>query len=301
MRRSFGLSPASRGAGQRPRTRLDNDCCPPVAPACTAAETGTDAAPSSSSAPCPHRPADETRMPLDPLSLYAAGIDASDYVANVAPVVRRHVTAVGDLLDIGAGGGQLGGALRDPAATWTAVEPAPVMRARLAALDHGPVVHGCDWQDAALPARGCDTVLAANIPAPMTAPADFLARCRAWARRTIVWIVPAQHGPRGLCLAACLPPEWHGEDTTPGVDKVLAGLAPEDRPDVIEEVAWTFALPVDDLGAIATHLADRLGFPPDDPRRPALLDHLDAQLIHGPHGSRLDVAKVSAVLVWRVA
>ncbi|MBK5959986.1 hypothetical protein CCR97_17505 [Rhodoplanes elegans] len=294
------MSPASRGAGQRPRTRLGHACCPPAAPACTAAET--DTAPSISSVPCPHhRPADEPRMPIDPLGLYAAGIDASDYVTKVAPVVRRHVPAVGDLLDIGAGGGQLGGALRDPAAAWTAVEPAPVMQARLAALADGPVVHGCDWQDAALPARGFDTVLAANIPAPMSAPADFLARCRAWARRTIVWIVPAQHGPRGLCLAACLPPEWHGEDTTPGVDKVLAGLAPEDRPDVIEQVAWTFALPIDDLGAIATHLADRLGFSPEDPRRPALRDHLAAQLIHGPDGPRLEVEKVSAVLVWRLA
>ncbi|MFL9827889.1 hypothetical protein [Rhodoplanes sp. SY1] len=240
-------------------------------------------------------------MPIDPLGLYAVGIDASDYVANVAPVVRRHVVAVGDLLDIGAGAGQLGGALRDPAAAWTAVEPAPVMRARLAALEHRPVVHGCDWQDAALLPSGCDTVLAANIPAPLTTPVDFLARCRAWARRTIVWIVPAQHGPRGLCLAACLPPAWHGEDMTPGIDKVLAGLAPEHRPDVIEEVPWTFALPVDDLGAIATHLADRLGFPPEDPRRPALLERLDAQLIHGPRGARLEVEKVSAVLVWRVA
>ncbi|MDC7785887.1 hypothetical protein PQJ75_14780 [Rhodoplanes sp. TEM] len=240
-------------------------------------------------------------MPIDPLGLYAAGIDASDYVARVAPVVRRHVPAIGDLLDLGAGGGQLGGALRDPAAAWTAVEPAAVMRARLAAIENGPAVQPCDWQDATLAERGCDTVLAANMPATLTTPADFLGRCRAWARRTIVWIVPAQHGPRGLCLAACLPPEWHGEDVTPGVDLVLAGLGPDRRPDVIEHVSWTFRLPVDDLGAVATHLADRLGFPPDDPRRPALLARLDEQLIHGPRGARLQVEKVSAVLVWRVA
>lgn len=238
---------------------------------------------------------------IDPLGLYAAGIDASDYVAHVAPVVRRRVPEIGDLLDIGAGAGQLGRALYVPGGRWTAVEPAAVMRERLAAIEHGPTVHACDWQNADVAPGSHDTVLAANIPAPLQAPGAFLDRCRAWARRTIVWIVPAQHGPRGLCLAGCLPAEWHGEDQTPGVDLVLAGLGPDRQPDVIEQIPWTFALPIDDLDAIARHLADRLGFTADDPRRPALRAHLAGQMTHDPGGPRLEVQKVSAVLVWRLA
>jgi hypothetical protein len=69
--------------------------------------------------------------PLDPLGLCALAIDSSDYATRVAPVIRRFVPDIGDMTDIGAGGGQLGGALVDPGRRWTAIEPAPVMQARL--------------------------------------------------------------------------------------------------------------------------------------------------------------------------
>ena len=68
---------------------------------------------------------------IDPIELYAAGVDTSDYVARVAPLIRQGVGEIGDLLDIGAGGGQLGRALRVPDRRWTAIEPSAGMRARL--------------------------------------------------------------------------------------------------------------------------------------------------------------------------
>ena len=77
---------------------------------------------------------------IDPIELYAAGVDTSDYVARVAPLIRQSVGEIGDLLDIGAGGGQLGRALRAPDRRWTAIEPSARMRARLARLDHCPLV-----------------------------------------------------------------------------------------------------------------------------------------------------------------
>ena len=73
-------------------------------------------------------------MAIDPLELYASAIDTSDYVRRVAPLVRRAVPEIGRLLDVGAGGGQLGAALRDPALPWTAIEPSATMRARLGRL-----------------------------------------------------------------------------------------------------------------------------------------------------------------------
>ena len=57
------------------------------------------------------------------------------------------------------------------------------------------------WDAADVRIGGHDTVLAANIAAPLQEPNAFLLRCLAWVRRTVIWVVPAQHGPRGMCFA----------------------------------------------------------------------------------------------------
>lgn len=233
---------------------------------------------------------------IDPLGLYASGIDTSDYVARVAPLVRAAVPATGDLLDLGAGGGQLGCALREAGHLWTAVEPAASMRARLARLQPAPRIIASGWDEAEVTSH--DTVLAANMPAPLTDAARFLERCRAWARRAIAWVVPAQHGPRGLCLAGCLPKEWHGEDETPGVDIVLGGLAPQQHPRSIARVDWTFALEAADLERLAAYLSDRLGWAPQDTRRSELHRHLSRQAKPAARGVRLEVPRASAILTW---
>ncbi len=234
--------------------------------------------------------------PIDPIALYAAGIDTSDYVARVAPLVRRSVPAIGDLLDIGAGGGQLGGALRDPRRRWTAVEPSASMRARLGRRADAPHIVPHGWEAAELPGGGHDTVLAANVSALLQEPNGFLARCRAWARGAVVWVVPAQAGPHGLILAGCLPSAWHGEDETPGIDIVRRLLAPGAQPDTVALTDWTFSLVVPDLATVAAYLADRLGWPVSD--RARLLAHLARQATPVRSGLRLDVPRKSAVLVW---
>jgi SAM-dependent methyltransferase len=238
------------------------------------------------------------RPDVDPLALYAAAIDTSDYVARVAPLVRERVTHIGDLLDVGAGGGQLGQALADGQHRWTAIEPSASMCALLAALDRPPRLLACGWQAADPGLAQHDTVLAATMPAFLETPDIFLACCRAWARRAVVWIVPAQAGPRGLCMAGCLPSDWHGEDETPGVDIVLKGLAPSERPDEIVFADWTFTAIVPDLEELATYLADRLRWPATDGRRPRMVAHLASQAKQGPAGSRLDITRKSAVLIW---
>jgi hypothetical protein len=246
---------------------------------------------------------------IDPLDLYASAIDTSDYVAAVAPVVRRLLTETGRLLDVGAGGGQIGGAICDPGldlgrdsgAHWTAIEPSAAMRARLQRYTPPPRIVASGWQQATIAPRAHDTVLAATMPACFDQPEVFLARCRTWARRAVVWVVPAQAGPRGLCFAGCLPAAWHREDETPGIEVVLRGLVPGSRPDEMAFATWTFSGIVADLAGLARYLADRLGWPPSDLRQQHLLDHLRAQARPDPQGHRLDIPRTSAVLVWRLS
>ena len=238
------------------------------------------------------------RRDIDPLELYASAIDTSDYVAALAPLVRRAVPEVGRLLDVGAGGGQLGVALADPALPWTAIEPSATMRARLGRLSPPPRVIASGWEAADVPAHDHDTVLAATMPALFDHPEAFLARCRGWARQSVVWVVPAHAGPRGLCFAGCLPREWHGEDETPGIDIVLAGLAPSSRPHHAASANWTFSGVVKDLDRLSAYLADRLGWAARDPRRAELQRHLAAQARPDAAGARLDIARKSAVLFW---
>ena len=233
---------------------------------------------------------------IDPIELYAAGIDRSDYVARVGPLIRQDVRDIGDLLDIGAGGGQLGHVLRAPNRRWTAIEPSSNMRVRLARLNDPPRVIAGGWEAADLSVGEHDTVLAANIAAPLQEPNAFLARCLAWARRTVIWVVPAQEGPRGMCFAGCLPAAWHREDETPGVEVVLRKLAPSARPHALAVVDWTFTGIVADVAELANYLADRLGWP--DSRRPDMRAHLARQARRDAGGYRLDIPRKSAVLVW---
>lgn len=238
---------------------------------------------------------------IDPLELYASAIDTSDYVSSIAPLVRRHVRNSGRLLDVGAGGGQLGAALRTRELPWTVIEPSPTMRRRLERLDGLPAIVASDWQSADVENRSHDVVLAATMPAFFDATEQFLARCRDWARRAVVWVVPAHAGPRGLCFAGCLPSRWHGEDETPGIDIVLRQLAAENRPHEISFVEWTFSGVIENLQRLSGYLADRLGWPATDSRRAQLLAHLTDQSKPDAAGVRLNIPRKSAVLVWRQA
>jgi hypothetical protein len=248
----------------------------------------------TSSAAPDARPIDEA---LDPLALYASAIDGSDYVERVAPLARRLVPEIGNLVDIGAGGGQLGAALLAPGRRWTAIEPSPTMQRRLAARATPPQIIPHGWDDDVVACEPADTVLAATMPGYFGDPQAFLARCQRWATRHVVWVVAAQKAPKGLILAACLPREWHREDETPGIDLVMPRLG-TDLPHRMDAVDWTFSLALPDLPAFAAFQADRLGWPPDDPRRPQLFDHLHKQAEPTPAGLRLSCHRRSAILVW---
>jgi vitamin B12 transporter len=214
-----------------------------------------------------------TRL-ADPIEIYAAAIDTSDYAERLAASVRRSVPSIGDLLDIGAGRGRLGRELRVFSRRWTAVEPNPNMQARLARLDQPPRVIRCGWEAAELSTNGHDTVLAASMAAPLEVPDAFLTRCLAWTRRAVVWIVPAHRGPRGVVFAGCLPAEWHGEDETPGIEIALGRLPADRQPRVVTTTELTFSGVFADLDRLASYIADRLGWTQPDLRRPHMTAHL---------------------------
>ena len=237
---------------------------------------------------------------VDPLGLYAAAMDTSDYAATVVPIIRVMAPSFGNLLDIGAGGGQLGHALCAPAIPWTAIEPSPLMRQRLERLRPPPDIAAAGWEEADVAPASHDLVLAATMPALFDKPEAFLARCKAWARKAVVWVVPAQEGPKGLILAGCLPREWHGEDETPGIEITLSRLPKAFHPERMTVVHWTFAAVVPAIAPIAEFLADRLLWAKDDQRRPDLRAHLTRQSKPDPAGRRLEIARKSAILTWSV-
>ncbi len=172
------------------------------------------------------------------------------------------------------------------------------MLARLAALDQPPQLVKAGWQETDVAPGSHDTVLAATMPATMDEPEAFLARCRSWTRRTVVWVVPAHAGPRGLCFAGCLPLEWHGEDETPGIEIVLRGLSPSSMPRDVSFADWTFTGVVPDLDELAAYLAGRLGWSAGDDRRGRMRAHLALKATQVAAGFRLEVSRRSAVLVW---
>ena len=139
--------------------------------------------------------------------------------------------------------------------------------------------------------------VAATMPGFFDHPEGFLARCRAWAR-TVVWVVPAHAGPKGLCFAGCLLPEWHREDETPGIDITMRGLALSSRPSHIAFADWTFTGVVPDLSELSSYLADRLAWAASDERRKKMTAHLARQAKRQGSGYRLDIPRRSAVLVW---
>jgi hypothetical protein len=76
-------------------------------------------------------------------------------------------------------------------------------------------------------------------------------------------------------------------------------LSPADAPDDIAYVEWTFTGIVKSVDELADFLSGRLGWPVDDARRPQLAEHLKKQAKPHADGFCLEIARRSAVLVWR--
>ncbi|MGX9964868.1 hypothetical protein ACVFYP_16175 [Roseomonas sp. F4] len=251
------------------------------------------------------QPGTETRAvwPDRAARFYAMSLDRSDYGAAIAGALGREVPA--SLLDIGAGAGHPVAPWLPAEARWTALEPNRYLRARLGRLHRsgrrGLRPMAARWE--ALPDLGLaphDWAFAANIGATLTAPRALLGRMRALARRRVVWVVPAQQGPRRWCLAGALPATLHGEDETPALRQVLAALGPE-APHDIRLAPWTFRAHFTGLDAALAHCAAQLALPPGAAARDTLAETLAATAEPLPCGGvALAAPKLSALLIWNL-
>lgn len=233
---------------------------------------------------------------------YARALDRSDYGAAVETALGGAAPA--SLLDIGAGAGHPVASWLPARSMWTALEPNRYLRARLGRLgaDEGRPLRALDatWQD--LPQLGLprhDWAWAANIGATLTHPRALLAMMRGLARQRVVWLVPAQRGPRSWCLAGALPAALHGESERPGVEVVLDGLGAGQAPHAMVHLPWQFRAAFPSLDAAITHCTERLALTPDAPCRAAIAEHLAATAEALPCGSvELVAPKHAALLIW---
>jgi vitamin B12 transporter len=234
---------------------------------------------------------------------YALALDQSDYRSAAGTALAAVLAPPASLLDIGAGAGHPLLDWLPPEARWTALEPNRYLRARLSRLARTgrpgllPCAQG--WQD--LFRFGLhELAFAANIGATLEAPRALLAAMRSRASRAVIWVVPAQHGPKRWCLSGALPAALHGEDETPAVERVLAALG-DDAPTSITSFGWTFRASFADHAAAEAYCADRLRLPSGDSRRAAIRDHVAQTARALPEGGvGLAAPKRSALLVWKL-
>jgi len=232
---------------------------------------------------------------------YAGLLAVSDYAARVAPLLGGPFD---DLLDVGAGSGDLALRALGEGARWRAVEPSPAMRGLLAG--HRPMlarrrivlrIDACGWET--LPDTvGAAVVLAANLGASHHDAARLHDALRPRARRSMVWVVAAQPGPSTFCLAGLLPAALHGADVQPAHERTLAQLGSDRQPHGCRFVDWTCRGRFADLAAAQRHFVERLALEPGSARAAAVADHVARQADAAADGIWLHCAKRSAVLTW---
>ncbi len=234
-----------------------------------------------------------------------ASIQATgDYLTVVGEALAGRLGSCPSLLDIGAGTGALGARLVAPRGWHLCVEPSGWMAKRLAT---DPPAHlrrtviTCRWDKLGNQALEADTVLCANIPGVVDGAASLWSAVRHRARRRIIWVAPAQAGPRGWCLAGFLPADLHRADTRPGVELTCAALAGVAPTPAITMVDWTwrhrFASRRDAVAWLRHRIPEA-----DDPQRLASLEaHCARHLRPVPGGVPAEAPKRSAILVWETA
>lgn len=236
---------------------------------------------------------------------YAAALDHSDYGQAVARALGG--AAPESLLDIGAGAGHPVASWLPRASPWTAIEPNRYLRARLGRLrqrdQRALSVRNATWE--ALPALGLprhDWAWAANIGATQSHPQGLLGTMRGLARSRVIWLVPAQRGPRRWCLSGALPAHLHGESESPAVDQVLRALGAAHAPKFSLTARWTFRARFADLDAAVSHCAMQLALPPGSACRAAIADFLAITATALPEGGvEIAAPKLSALLIWDLA
>ncbi len=235
-------------------------------------------------------------------NFYAETIAQSSYAKNVAPLLGA---ALCDVLDIGAGSGELTRRALAFGAHWAAVEPNAAMQERLSAMRNQLqlqrirlTVHTDSWQSLAS-GVSAKTVLAANLGATHQDAAVFFDAMRPRATEHMLWVVPAQAGPSTFCLAGFLPLYLHGADTQPAVDRCIADLGSERAPDSVSFADWRYQVSFASTHAAQAHFLDRLGLDRASSRGQEVADFVAHNLRRKSAGLVASCQKRSAVLRWQ--
>jgi hypothetical protein len=237
----------------------------------------------------------------DQAEFYARTIAQSGYADAVVPLLGGPFA---DVLDIGAGSGELTARVLTDGARWSAVEPQPAMQRRLLAQKPSLTLRGIElvlhpqtWQ--ALPSdMVAHTVLAANVGATHHEAARFFDAMRPRAQKNMLWVVAAQHGPSTFCAAGFLPPDLHGADTQPAIDHCLTDLGSQRQPHALLFAEWDYRVVFPDVGQAQAFFLQRLALQQDSGKGQAVCEFVARHVQPHTDGVTACCRKRSAILRW---
>jgi hypothetical protein len=161
---------------------------------------------------------------------YNSSMRLSGYEPILGTALAKLSLANDSIFEVGPGDGGLSRYLWPLQGRYQAVEIDPHMvrtiRERLITYPKidSNVIEG-DWESIDWQTIGAvDTGFAANTYGLTDGAANLWEKFRSTCRKRIIWIVPAQKGPRSWCLSGIFPPEIHGLSEKPGVETTLAEL-----------------------------------------------------------------------------
>ncbi len=177
---------------------------------------------------------------------YNSAMRLSGYEPILGTALAKLALASDSIFEVGPGDGGLSHYLWPQQGRYQAVEIDPHMvctiRQRLNTYPQieSNVIEG-DWESINWQTISTvDTGFAANTYGLTDGAANLWKKFRNICRARIIWIVPAQKGPRSWCLSGIFPPEIHGLSEKPGVETTLMeleGIAPMPS---IEYFDWDF-------------------------------------------------------------
>jgi hypothetical protein len=233
---------------------------------------------------------------------YAHTMAESGYADAVVPLMGAPFTEV---LDIGAGSGELTRRALADRAVWRAVEPNAAMQRHL--MGHAPslaergievILHPQAWQH--LPhTLTAATVLAANLGATHHQAAEFFDAMQPRAQRNMIWVVAAQNGPSTFCAAGFLPPELHRADMTPAVDRCVMDLGRHRQPHSIEYADWEYRVEFSDVAQAQHYFLQRLALDQQGSLGQALQRFVADHVKTSSLGVVASCRKRSAVMRWQ--
>ncbi|THK42158.1 hypothetical protein E8Q33_05085 [Methylophaga sp. SB9B] len=237
-------------------------------------------------------------------AFYLKGIEQSDYAEKVGASLLEAIGIQTNLLDIGAGVGSISRRILADHALWTAIEPNHFLASYLTShAEKWPYqlsVMQSSWQRlTANEIKPHKTSLAANTSGPVYDTKSFWHWQRNYTTDLMIWIVPAQDGPRGKCLSGFLSPELHGEAVGSSLETIVDELDESMQPHQIFTVDWTFRQDFSTPEEANQYFQHNFNTTADPEKAQAISNYLTLHLKQEGKQFFASAAKKSAVLIWK--